>query len=86
MQTNIRQWGNSQGLCIPKSMLRQLGWTLQDDVELTISGDRIIIERCRPYNEMAAAFDQIRTLRKSAVGFDADSELQDYLEERYGIK
>ena len=45
MQTNIRTWGNSQGLCIPKYMLRQLGWDMQEDVEITIHGESILIEK-----------------------------------------
>lgn len=47
MQTNIRTWGNSQGLCIPKDMLRQLGWTNREDVEIIVSGEQIIIEKVR---------------------------------------
>ena len=48
MQTSIRTWGNSQGLCIPKYMLRQLGWGMQEDVEITIRGESILIEKARP--------------------------------------
>ena len=86
MQTNIRKWGNSQGLCIPRSMLFQLGWSLQEDVEVEIAGERIIIEKRRPQSVKAAAFDKIKEMRKPADDFDAKEELKDYLEERYGDK
>ena len=83
MQTNIRKWGNSQGLCIPRSMLQQLGWAVQDDVEISVQGNRIIIEKMRPRNAKEQAAVQIKTLRKPAGDFDAKAAVQDYLEERY---
>lgn len=83
MQTTIRQWGNSQGLCIPKNMLRQLGWSIQDDVEVNVSGDKIIIERVRLNRSKEEAFHKIRQLRKTAADFDGEAELYSYLEERY---
>ena len=86
MQTSIRSWGNSQGLCIPKDMLRQLGWSNREDIEITVSGDKIIIEKVRPRDIREEAFNQIRALRKPAVDFDAKTELQEYLEERYGAE
>ena len=85
MQTSIRKWGNSQGLYIPKSMMQQLGWELQENLEITVQGERIIIERIKPESAKAVAFHRIKELRKSAPDFDAREELQEYLEERYGI-
>lgn len=83
MQTSIRTWGNSQGLCIPKDMLRQLGWTNQEDVEISISGEKIIIEKIRPKSAKEKAFNQIKALRKTADDFSAQTELIEYLEDRY---
>lgn len=85
MQTSIRKWGNSQGLYIPKSMMQQLGWELQEDLEISVQGERIIIERIKPESAKAVAFRRIKELRESAPVFDAREELQEYLEERYGI-
>ena len=86
MQTTIRRWGNSQGLCIPRNLLRQLGWELQDDVELVVSGDKIIIRKTKPQNVREAAANRIREMRKPVTDLDAKAEMQAYLEERYETK
>ncbi len=86
MQTTIRRWGNSQGLRIPRDLLRQLGWELQDDVELIVSGDKIIIRKNKPQHTREAAANRIREMRKTVTNLDAKAEMQAYLEERYETK
>ncbi|MFS8118415.1 MAG: AbrB/MazE/SpoVT family DNA-binding domain-containing protein [Microcoleus sp.] len=41
IQTRIVKIGNSQGICIPKSLLEQIG--ICGEVEIEVEGDRIVI-------------------------------------------
>lgn len=42
MKTPLRQIGNSRGVLLPASLLRQCG--IRDEIELRLEGQRIIIE------------------------------------------
>ena len=54
MRARIIQIGNSRGLRIPKPILDQAA--LDDEVELTVDGDRLVIRRSRlPRTGWAAA-------------------------------
>lgn len=46
MRARIIRIGNSRGLRIPKPILDQAG--LEDEVELTVDGDRLVIQRSQP--------------------------------------
>lgn len=85
MQTTIRKWGNSQGLCIPKSFLRELNWRESDNVDIMLQGDTIVIQKIKPHNKKAAAFDQLKSLRIHVDDFDMERERDSYLEEKYGL-
>lgn len=43
MHVNIRRFGNSHGVVIPKPMLTQLG--LQDAADIAIEGDAIVLRK-----------------------------------------
>jgi len=43
MLTTIRRLGNSQGILIPKPLLRQVG--LEDQAEMSIEGDALVLRR-----------------------------------------
>jgi antitoxin MazE len=43
MLTAIRKMGNSQGILIPKPLLRQLG--LVDQAEMLVEGDALVLRR-----------------------------------------
>ena len=38
-KTKIIKIGNSLGIIIPKKMLKQLGWSLNDEVAITVTED-----------------------------------------------
>lgn len=88
MLTKIRTWGNSQGLCIPKDFLRQLGLNVHDRVEVTIENDHIIIRKDNSFAEKAQALETLKTLRKQVkplpADFDWKEELCNALDERFG--
>jgi len=43
MLTTIRRLGNSQGVLIPKPILRQIG--LVDEAEMVVEGDALVLRR-----------------------------------------
>ena len=83
MLTNIRAWGNSQGLCIPKEMLKLLNMSVRDQVELSVLDGSIIIKPYHPVKEKRQAADDLKALRRKAENFDYREEMNTYLDERY---
>lgn len=72
MVTQIKPWGNSQGIRIPKELLEQAGISLEDDLELKcIDGNIIISKKFRH-----------RTLKERAVAYGG--QLGPYEEFDYG--
>lgn len=59
MKTNIIRIGNSQGVRIPKPIIRQAG--LEGDVNLTVKGSTIVISKVKkPRSGWSEAFAQMR--------------------------
>ena len=48
MVTKIQKWGNSLGLRIPKSFAKQAGVEEGSPVDISIEGDRLIIQPVHP--------------------------------------
>lgn len=48
MLTTISKWGNSLGVRIPKNILSASGIREQDDVMVSVDGNRIIITKAMP--------------------------------------
>ena len=44
MEAVIRKWGNSPALRLPKSVLQEAGYRLEQTVEIVVSRGRIIIQ------------------------------------------
>ena len=60
MQAQIKPWGNSQGIRIPKEILSESGIVVGDDVNIKVSNGRIVIEksfRHKTLEERAAEFN-----------------------------
>jgi len=66
MLTTIRRLGNSQGVLIPKPVLRQLG--LVDQAEMLVEGDSLVLRR--PRAEPRAGWAEAAR-RVAAAGDDA---------------
>ncbi len=45
MHVNIRQIGNSQGIVIPKPLLKQMGLSGEAGAEMTVEGDALVLRR-----------------------------------------
>lgn len=43
--TNIRKWGNSQGICIPKSVLDEVDWKENETVSIYVEGESITLKK-----------------------------------------
>ena len=83
MLTNIRKWGNSQGLCIPKDMLLALGMNVKDQVELTVQDGNIIIKPYRPLDSKRQAALNLKGIRRYIPDINYRDEMNSYLDERY---
>lgn len=60
MQAKVKEWGNSQGIRLPKEILRIAGIALDDVLEVTASNGVITLAkpfRHRTLEERAAEFD-----------------------------
>ena len=44
-QIMLKAWGNSQGVLLPKTVIRQLNWNVKDVLELEVNGDEIRIRK-----------------------------------------
>jgi antitoxin MazE len=47
MQTTIVKWGNSQGIRIPKTFLKNIHVSENDPVDITLSDEKIIIKKVK---------------------------------------
>jgi antitoxin MazE len=81
MLTTIRRLGNSQGILIPKPLLRQVG--LVDQAEMLVEGDSLVLRRpkAEPRKGWAAAAERVAAVGDDglvlpAFANDNDSELE----------
>lgn len=90
MTTTIRRWGNSQGLYIPKNMLKQIGVDVNDSVTLNIENSSLVIRKDTGSDIKAVALESLRSIRLLREGGDSAGtndyrrEYEEYLDERYG--
>ena len=59
MQAQLKTWGNSQGIRIPKEILQEVGIGINEILNITVSNGAIMLEktfRHRTLEERAAAF------------------------------
>lgn len=60
MQVQVKQWGNSQGIRIPKEILQKVNVTMNDVLEVEVSDGKIILYksfRHRTLEERAAEYN-----------------------------
>lgn len=90
MNTNIRAWGNSQGIYIPKKVLNELGLSINDSVKISVDGDRLVIQKDDSASAKRKAWESIQAIREKHVSSsghaitDYRKELEEYLDEKYG--
>ena len=58
-QVTLKPWGNSQGICIPKSILKELNLHISDPLQLQVENDAIVIKKAfqhKSFEERLAEF------------------------------
>ena len=53
----IRQWGNSQGIIIPRSVLQIADLNVKDTVEITVENQCISLRKAKAPKSLAALFE-----------------------------
>ncbi len=90
MNTIIRAWGNSQGLYIPKKLLKEAHLQVNDPVEISVSGNTILIRKDDSSDVRSRAWESLQTIRsahkdrQSLSSDDYRKERDEYLDEKYG--
>lgn len=64
MTTKVQQWGNSQGIHLSKSILKELGITIGDEVKMSIQDKKIIIEPVEPQRRKYRLKDLVARMPK----------------------
>lgn len=59
MVTRLSKWGNSQGIRIPRELLKEVDFRPDEDLNLSVGNGRIIIEKKHRH----------KTLRERAEGY-----------------
>ena len=47
MQSQVKKWGNSQGLRLPQELLRQVNLAVGDEVDISVEDQKLVITRSR---------------------------------------
>ena len=89
MTTNIRAWGNSQGLYIPKKLLKEAMLEVNDTVEVSVENGAIIIRKDNSADVRRKNWESLNAIRSthkgfSGIGDDYRKERDEYLDEKYG--
>lgn len=48
MNAVIKKWGNSQGIRLPKGLLREVGFNIDDEIEITTRDEEVILKKIKP--------------------------------------
>ena len=92
MTTNIRNWGNSQGLYIPKKLLKEANLEVNDSVSINVENDAIVIRKDTSSEKRQEAWKSIQMIRntlrnkESISSNDYRDERNEYLDEKYGTR
>lgn len=90
MITNIRAWGNSQGIYIPKKLLQEAAISVNDSVELIVVDGAIVIRKNMSDDIKRKALSSLREIRNahkdkvSSISSDYRAERNEHIDEKYG--
>lgn len=56
MEAVIRKWGNSPALRLPKALLEQIGWSLEQKLEMVVEDGKLILQ---PATRVSYALDDL---------------------------
>lgn len=69
MVTKVQKWGNSQGLRVPRDVLKQAQIGVGDDVQVSVRGGRIIVE---PVTKVRGRYKLKALVAKIPKGYRAE--------------
>ena len=81
MLTNIRAWGNSQGLYIPRKLLKEASLNVNDPVDISVVDGVLMIRKDMSGDNKRNAMEALRNIRNAHKGH-AENISRDYRTER----
>ena len=73
----VQKWGNSQGIRLPKKILKDLGININDKIEISLNGEEIILKKIKKYTSLDDLFKDYRgDYRKDFDEFEFFGEAQ----------
>ena len=73
----IQKWGNSQGIRLPKKILKDLGININDKIEISLNGEEIILKKIKKYTNLDDLFKDYKgDYRKDFDEFEFFGEAQ----------
>ena len=73
----VQKWGNSQGIRLPKKILKDLGININDKIEISLNGEEIILKKIKKYTNLDDLFKDYKgDYRKDFDEFEFFGEAQ----------
>ena len=73
MLTKLQKWGNSQGLRVPKTILKEARVNVDDEVKISVQGRKIIIEAVnKTVNEVRGKYDLKELVSKMPKDYETE--------------
>ncbi len=73
----VQKWGNSQGIRLPKKILKDLGIDINDKIEISLNGEEIILKKIKKYTNLDDLFKDYKgDYRKDFDEFEFFGEAQ----------
>ena len=76
MTATISSWGNSQGLRLPKDMMKELQLSIGDKLKLFVKNKKIILE---PIKSQRKQYDINKLVKDIPTDYKANEEFNDKL-------
>ena len=77
MQAVVQKWGNSQGIRLPKKILKDLGIDINDKIEISLNDGEIILRKVKKYIDLDDLFKDYKgDYREDFAEFEFFGEAQ----------
>ena len=76
MTTTISKWGNSQGVRLPKNIVKKLHLAIGDRVNVILENNKIIME---PVKKEKYSYDIHELVSKIPPNYQSDEEITSYI-------
>ena len=73
----VQKWGNSQGIRLPKKILKDLGIDVNDKIEISLNDGEIILRKVKKYIDLDDLFKDYKgDYREDFAEFEFFGEVQ----------